>query len=42
MPNGFHPKSNIDQLHLLRNEGSRGLIGDCGESNFGVKKLCKK
>ena len=28
MHNGFHPKSNVDQLYLLRTEGSRGLIGE--------------
>ena len=27
MHNGFHPKSNVDQLYLSRSEGGRGLIG---------------
>ena len=27
MHNGFHAKSNVDQLYLSRSEGSRGLIG---------------
>ena len=27
MHNGFQPKSNVDQLHLLRSEDSRGLTG---------------
>ena len=26
MPNGLHPISNVDGLHLLRSEGGRGLI----------------
>ena len=26
MHNGFHPKSNVDQLYLSRTEGGRGLI----------------
>ena len=26
MHNGFHPKSNVDQLYLSRSEGGRGLI----------------
>ena len=26
MHNGFHPKSNVDRLHLSRSEGDRGLI----------------
>ena len=26
MRNGFHPKSNVDQLYLSRSEGGRGLI----------------
>ena len=25
MHNGFHPKSNVDQLYLSRSEGGRGL-----------------
>ena len=25
--NGLHPKSNVDWLYLLRNEGGGGLIG---------------
>ena len=27
MYNGFHPKSNVDQMYPSRNEGGRGLIG---------------
>ena len=27
MRNGFHPKSNVDQLYLSRSKGGRGLIG---------------
>ena len=27
MHNGFHPKSNVDQMYLSRSEGGRGLIG---------------
>ena len=27
MHNGFHPKSNVDRLHLSRSDGGRGLIG---------------
>ena len=27
MHNGFHPKSNVGRLYLLRSEGGRGSIG---------------
>ena len=27
MHNGFHPKSNVDQLYISRSEDGRGLIG---------------
>ena len=27
MPNGLHPKNNVDRLYLSRSEGGRGLIG---------------
>ena len=39
--NGFHSKGIVDRLYLSRSEGGRGLIG-VQDSNFGVKKLCKK
>ena len=34
MHNGLHPKSNVDRIHIPREEGGRGLISveDCVES----------
>ena len=34
MHNGFHPKSNVDCLCLLRSEGGRGLIVDTVEATI--------